>query len=316
MVLFLQPVFQERLWGGTNLTQFGYDIPNNSTGECWAISAHKNGPNTILNGKHKGKSLKQVWDEDKALFGNDSRKDFPLLTKILDAHDCLSVQVHPDDEYALKHEGEYGKTECWYILDAQPGAEIIYGVNATSKNELEHMIDHHQFDYLFKHVPVKPGDFFYVPAGTVHAIGSGILILETQQSSDTTYRIYDYDRKDKNGHTRELHLNQSKDVIDITTTEPNTTPKTEMINGNQYTQFVANHFFTVEEWSIKDILDFQKPHTYCLVSMINGHGQVSINNKVYKIGKGNHFILTSEDQYIKFVGNMDLIVSFSKDEAY
>jgi len=93
----------------------------------------KNGPNTILNGKHKGKSLKQVWDEDKALFGNDSRKDFPLLTKILDAHDCLSVQVHPDDEYALKHEGEYGKTECWYILDAQPGAEIIYGVNATSK---------------------------------------------------------------------------------------------------------------------------------------------------------------------------------------
>ena len=106
----------------------------------------------------------------------------------------MSVQVHPDDEYALKHEGEYGKTECWYILDAQPGAEIIYGVNAT-KNELEHMIDHHQFDYLFKHVPVKPG--FYVPAGTVHAIGSGILILETQQSSDTTYRIYDYDRKDK-----------------------------------------------------------------------------------------------------------------------
>ena len=140
MVLFLQPVFQERLWGGTNLTQFGYDIPNNSTGECWAISAHKNGPNTILNGKHKGKSLKQVWDEDKALFRNDSRKDFPLLTKILDAHDRLSVQVHPDDEYALKHEGEYGKTECWYILDAQPGAEIIYGVNATSKNELEHMI--------------------------------------------------------------------------------------------------------------------------------------------------------------------------------
>ena len=109
---------------------------NNSTGECWAISAHKNGPNTILNGKHKGKSLKQVWDEDKALFGNDSRKDFPLLTKILDAHDCLSVQVHPDDEYALKHEGEYGKTECWYILDAQPGAEIIYGVNATSKMNL------------------------------------------------------------------------------------------------------------------------------------------------------------------------------------
>ena len=107
------------------LTQFGYDIPSDSTGECWAISAHKNGPNVILNGKHQGKTLDQVWDEDRALFGNDARTHFPLLTKILDAHDQLSVQVHPNDDYALQHEGEYGKTECWYILDAEPELKLF-----------------------------------------------------------------------------------------------------------------------------------------------------------------------------------------------
>ncbi|TGQ04310.1 mannose-6-phosphate isomerase, class I, partial [Mesorhizobium sp. M00.F.Ca.ET.217.01.1.1] len=109
------------------------------------------------------------------------------------------VQVHPDNAYAQKYEGEYGKTECWYILDAQEDAEIIYGVNAKNQTELNDMIDQQQFDELFHKVKVKAGDFFYVPAGTVHAIGEGILILETQQSSDTTYRIYDYERTDTNG---------------------------------------------------------------------------------------------------------------------
>ncbi|MEQ6028452.1 mannose-6-phosphate isomerase, class I [Staphylococcus saccharolyticus] len=309
MVLFLKPVFQERIWGGTNLTQFGYDIPSDSTGECWAISAHKNGPNIILNGKHKGQTLNQVWDEERALFGDDTSAHFPLLTKILDAHDQLSVQVHPDNDYALKNEGEYGKTECWYILDAKPGAEIIYGVNAQSKEELAHMIDQRNFDHLFKRVPVQSGDFFYVPAGTVHAIGSGILILETQQSSDTTYRIYDYDRQDKSGKLRDLHLKQSKEVIDISTQQPNTTSHTKTVNGNQYTQFVSNQFFTVEKWSINNKLDFNKPHVYCLISVIKGDGTIIINDDDYKIQKGDHFILTSKDQIIEFNGTMEVIVS-------
>ena len=179
MPLLLKPVFQERIWGGNALKAFNYDIPNDHTGECWAISAHPNGPNIIENGRHKGKTLDEVWAEDKVLFGNPT-----------------------DNTYAQKYEGEYGKTECWYILDAKEDAEIIYGVNAQNQNELNQMIDNKQFDALFKSVKVQAGDFFYVPAGTVHAIGEGILILETQQSSDTTYRIYDYDRTDKDGNKR------------------------------------------------------------------------------------------------------------------
>ncbi|MCD8915377.1 mannose-6-phosphate isomerase, class I [Staphylococcus simulans] len=309
MALFLKPVFQERIWGGSALTQFNYNIPNDLTGECWAISALPHGSNEIENGPHQGKTLEQVWEEDKALFGNDKRDKFPLLTKILDANDKLSVQVHPDDAYAQAHGEGYGKTECWYILDAKEDAEIIYGVNTDNQEELERMIDNKAFDALFHKVKVKPGDFFYVPAGTVHAIGAGIMILETQQSSDTTYRIYDYDRKDKNGNTRELHLEQSKAVIDVTQTSPNITPKHETRNGQAYTQFVSNTFFTVEKWDIEGELTFEKPYEYCLVSVIEGSGEVIIDGETNNIEKGTHFIITSEDLDITFKGDMSLIVS-------
>ncbi|PHK49930.1 mannose-6-phosphate isomerase, class I [Staphylococcus edaphicus] len=310
MPLFLQPVFKERIWGGRALETFNYNIPNDYTGECWAISAHPNAPNTIENGKYKGKSLETVWAQDKALFGVDSDKNFPLLTKILDANDKLSVQVHPNDNYALQHEGEFGKTECWYILDAKEDAEIIYGVKAQDQKELNHMIDHKQFDSLFNKVKVKAGDFFYVPAGTVHAIGEGILILETQQSSDTTYRIYDYERKDKNGEQRELHLEQSKAVINLSSQSSNSTPKHETIQEQSYTQFVSNEFFTVERWIIEGKLNYDMQQSYCLVSVVEGSGKIETDHNTYELNKGTHFILTTEDQDVVFDGEMTLIISY------
>ncbi|AYX90816.1 mannose-6-phosphate isomerase, class I [Staphylococcus cohnii] len=310
MPLFLKPVFQERIWGGTALKRFDYQIPSEYIGECWAISAHPNGTNIIENGRYQGKTLEEVWNEDKALFGVSGNAKFPLLTKILDANDKLSVQVHPDNAYAQKYEGEYGKTECWYILDAQEDAEIIYGVNAKNQTELNDMIDQQQFDELFHKVKVKAGDFFYVPAGTVHAIGEGILILETQQSSDTTYRIYDYERTDTNGNQRELHLEQSKAVINLAATSPNTTPKQEVVQGQTYTQFVSNDFFTVERWMIDGMLNYEKPSAYCLVSIVEGTGNVETNDEVYKLEKGTHFILTTEDHDIAFNGDMTMIISY------
>ncbi|WP_436862236.1 mannose-6-phosphate isomerase, class I [Staphylococcus caeli] len=310
MPLFLQPVFQERIWGGRALEAFQYEIPNEHTGECWGISAHPNGPNTIINGVHQGETLETVWNTDRALFGNPKEEKFPLLTKILDANDKLSVQVHPDNAYAQAHEGEFGKTECWYILDAKEDAEIIYGVNATDQQTLNEMIDNEQFDALFKTVKVQAGDFFYVPAGTVHAIGEGILILETQQSSDTTYRIYDYDRKDANGNQRALHLEESKAVIDLTSGSPNTTPVHKEVQGQQFTQFVSNSFFTVERWVIDGQLTYEKPQAYCLVSVVEGSGSVTTGKDTYEITKGSHFILTTEDQDITFEGNMTLITSY------
>lgn len=310
MPLFLKPVFQERIWGGTKLTEFGYDIPYDNTGECWAISAHPNGANTILNGHYKDYTLDQVWQANRALFGNDDREAFPLLTKILDAQDKLSVQVHPDDAYAKAHEAEYGKTECWYILDAEEDAEIIYGVNAQNQETLNNMIDNREFDQLFNTVKVQKGDFYYVPAGTVHAIGKGIMILETQQSSDTTYRIYDYDRTDKNGEQRALHLEESKEVIDLSQTSPNATPKALTRDDEQYTQLVASPFFTVEKWNVSQQVNFKKPQDYCLVSIIEGSGEIIVDDEAYEIEKGQHFVLTSEDNAVQFNGELTMIVSY------
>jgi len=199
--IFLTPVFQERIWGGTKLAErFGYDIPSSQTGECWAVSAHPHGQTVVARGPFQGMTLGQLWEERRDLFGNFPSDRFPLLTKILDANADLSVQVHPDDDYAKTNEGgELGKTECWYIIDCKPGAQLIYGHYAQTKEELRAMMEAGEWDRLLRKVPIHPGDFFYVPSGTIHALCEGTLVLETQQSSDTTYRVYDYDRVDSQG---------------------------------------------------------------------------------------------------------------------
>lgn len=143
---------------------------------------------------------------------------------------------------------------------------------------------------------------------------SGIMILETQQSSDTTYRIYDYDRNDKDGNTRDLHLEQSKDVIDISNQDPNTEPIEKHRNGQKFTQFVSNEFFTVEKWDIQGVLDYEKPHDYCLITVIEGNGKINIDGENFEIEKGKHFILTTEDNEIKFEGELSIIVSYSSVE--
>lgn len=143
---------------------------------------------------------------------------------------------------------------------------------------------------------------------------SGIMILETQQSSDTTYRIYDYDRKDKDVNTRDLHLEQSKDVIDISNQDPNTEPIEKHRNGQKFTQFVSNEFFTVEKWDIQGVLDYEKPHDYCLITVIEGNGKINIDGENFEIEKGKHFILTTEDNEIKFEGELSIIVSYSSVE--
>ena len=202
------------MWGGDRLKEFNYTLQSNHVGECWAVSAHKKGDNLVLSDKYKGLTLSQLYNEHRDIFGNISYEEFPLLTKIIDAKEDLSVQVHPNDEYAMKTENsKYGKTECWYIIDAKSNAKIIIGHNASSKTELKEMINKGEWNNFLREVSVKKGDFFFIPAGTVHAIKGGTLILETQQSSDITSRVYDYDRL-QNGKPRELHIKQSIDVID------------------------------------------------------------------------------------------------------
>lgn len=300
----------EKIWGGTKLRdEFGYEIPSDKVGEYWAISAHPNGVSTVKNGRFAGQKLDTLYAGHRELFGNRSEPVFPLLTKILDANDWLSVQVHPDDAYGLKHEGELGKTECWYIIAADEGAEIIYGHNAKSKEELREQIESKNWDQLLTKVKVKAGDFFYVPSGTMHAIGSGILILETQQSSDTTYRVYDFDRKDDAGNLRELHLEKSIDVLNIG--EPaNSRPVNLQVDDLSSTLLVANDFFAVYKWELIGQADFTKTADYTLNSVLNGQGQLTVDGQVYPIHKGDHFILPSDVASWKLEGHdLEMIVS-------
>lgn len=308
--LFLKGVLQEKIWGGTKLRdEYGYDIPSETTGELWAISAHPNGPATVINGKYAGKTLADLWDEHRELFGNQAGDVFPLLTKIIDAQNDLSVQVHPDDEYGLANEGELGKTECWYVLSADPGAEIIFGHNAETKEEFRNDIENGEWDDLLRSVEVKAGDFFYVPSGTVHAIGRGVMVLETQQSSDTTYRLYDYDRRDDAGNLRDLHLEQSIDVTTIPHQDKQPKPIVKKEDNGTITTFVSNEFFTVLDWKINGPVPFKSEALYTLVSVLDGSGELTVDGKNYPIKKGDHFVLPHDITEWTLDGELQLMAS-------
>lgn len=203
--------------GGTKLRDaFGYALPSERTGECWAVSAHAHGSSAVKNGPLAGKTLDQVWQDHPEVFGFPDGKVFPLLVKLLDANMDLSVQVHPDDDYATLHEnGDLGKTECWYIIDCKDDAELILGHHASTKEDFKRLMESGDWNGLLRRIKIKPGDFFYVPSGTLHALCEGTLVLEIQQNSDTTYRVYDYDRCNDQGQKRTLHIEKAMEVITI-----------------------------------------------------------------------------------------------------
>lgn len=309
--LFLKPVFKERIWGGTALREeFGYDIPNDLTGECWAISAHPNGPSIIENGPYAGMALDELWRKHPELFGNPKEEVFPLLTKILDANMDLSVQVHPEDSYAKVNEnGELGKTECWYILDCKEGADMIFGHNAKSKEELIKQIQEGKWNELLRRVKIKPGDFFYVPSGTIHALCEGTLVLETQQSSDTTYRVYDYDRRDTAGNLRDLHLEKAIEVTTVPHQNAISTPRVVEHEKARVRTFVESDFFAVYKWDIHGKTSFSFEEQYLLFSVIKGEGSLLHNGKQYGLKKGTHFIIPVGFGEFELDGECEIIVS-------
>ena len=206
--MLLQPAFKDYLWGGERLkTDFGKQTAIAPLAESWELSCHPDGESTIASGPFAGQTLAAALQAQPELLGSavDAQDGFPLMIKLIDAKQSLSVQVHPDDEYAARVEHSRGKTEMWVIVDCEPGAELLYGFSRpVTREELACRIKDGTLLEVAGHAPVHPGDVFFIPAGTLHAIGAGILIAEIQQSSNVTYRVYDYDRRDKNGNTRPL----------------------------------------------------------------------------------------------------------------
>ena len=219
----LIPAEKENLWGGSHLkTEYGKQTEIRHLAETWECSTHPDGLSTAQGGVHDGESLPQILREHPEYIGTRAvrrmgeRPGLPILVKLIDAMENLSVQVHPDDAYALEHEHSFGKTEMWYILRAEPGAKIVYGFQRdVTREELRRAAEDGTIEELLNHIYVKPGEVYFIPAGQVHAIGAGIVLAEVQESSNLTYRLYDYHRLDRNGKPRELHVEKALQVVDL-----------------------------------------------------------------------------------------------------
>lgn len=317
-LLFLEPVFVEKIWGGRKLaTEFGYDLPQGRVGECWAISAHPHGDCRVADGPYAGRTLSELWRDHRELFGNAPGDRFPLLVKILDASDNLSVQVHPGDAYAAAHEGgSLGKRECWYVLDANAGAHIIVGQHARDRAEFLRMVHAGAWEDLLNEIPVHTGDFFAVEPGTVHAILAGTLILETQQSSDVTYRVYDFDRVDDSGQSRELHIEQSADVVDYAA-EPPVSGELTAPEVDGITHMLHNESFDVLRVRVREgaPVDLEQRWDYLCVSVVAGAGALVVDGAVCDLAKGDHFIALAGAGTLRFIGEMELVCSYvSRDK--
>lgn len=217
------PILKERLWGGTKLRDvLGKPITNDITGESWEISTVKGDVSVIANGDLAGTSLQELIHlNSEDLLGKNVVKrfgtDFPILIKFIDAKQDLSIQLHPNDELAQKRHGSFGKTEMWYVMDADTDADLIVGFNKdVTKEEYAASIENDTLLDLLNYEKVKEGDTFFINTGKIHAIGAGVLLAEIQQTSDVTYRVFDFNRKDKNGNLRELHTEQALDAMDYT----------------------------------------------------------------------------------------------------
>lgn len=307
-LIFTKPIFHEKIWGGRRLdTVFGYDIPEGAIGECWAISAHPAGDCEVVSGPYAGETLSALWERHHELFGAAEGDRFPLLIKILDADGDLSIQVHPDDAYAAEHEnGSLGKCECWYVLDCDEDATIIVGQKAADRAEFAKLVEEGRWSDLVNEVPIHKGDFFQINAGTVHAIKGGTLILETQQSSDVTYRVYDYDRVQADGTKRELHLEQSMDVVDYAAKAPEsgqiTAPEVDGV-----TELESNACYAVERVRVEGEKTLEQGHDFMCVSVIEGEG--TVNGTPVK--KGTHFVAPAKSGALNFAGELTLICSWA-----
>lgn len=309
--IFLNAPLHDKLWGGTHLTDYGFDLPSDHVGEAWIVSAHQHGQSVVENGPFAGLTLGELWDQHPEVFGGHPKEQaFPLLVKILDANTDLSIQVHPDDEYANQHGEKYGKTESWYILAAQPGAKLYFGHTAQTKEELAAAVNEGRWDEVLRTVPVKAGDFVYVPAGTLHALGAGIIALETQQSSDITYRFYDFDRPDKQtGKLRPLQIDQAIEVTTVPHRDYPTQPETVAIPDGTYTKLVHAKYFDVAKIEVDGTTKLTALKPYQILTVIDGSGSLTVAGQDYDLVKGQSLILPTDVNEFELAGKMTLITS-------
>ena len=300
---------KDYLWGGRRLiTDYGKITDKEKAAESWELSTHPDGESTVKDGKFAGMTLSEYIKNNGGAECIGSRAAgfdfFPILIKLIDAKDNLSIQVHPDDEYALRVEGEYGKTEMWYIVDCEPDSYLYYGVNReVTKDEFRERIENNTLLEILNKVPVKKGDVFFMPSGTIHAICSGILICEVQQNSNTTYRVYDYDRRGADGKPRELHIEKAIDVSQLTPSAIKDTKDSNVLAKCEY--------FTVEKVSCNGNADFIIDDScFRSITVTEGAGTLTLNGITTSVTKGETLFIPAQNATVSLSGNFESILAY------
>lgn len=313
-ILKLRPVFKDYIWGGTRLKdEFGFETDLNPVAEGWMLSCHKDGKSIVDGGEFDGETLESIiekGDKEKILGTNAAKFPyFPVLIKLIDAKDNLSIQVHPNNEYAEKVEHEFGKTEIWYVLDAADDASLVYGFkNKISSEAFRQAIENNTLMEVLNVVKVKKGDLFFIEAGTVHAIGKGAFIAEIQQNSNSTYRVYDYGRVGKDGKPRELHIDKA---VDVSKTEPakyeiKPFGEPEKISGGIQQLLTECDLFTVNHYDISGEITLNADEkSFNHILAVNGEGE--INGRSFK--KGASFFVPAAFGEYKISGSAEIIVT-------
>ena len=306
-----EPIFKEKIWGGRSLeTSLAKEIPSGSLiGESWEISGYGPDLSVAVTGEYKQLTIQQILEKNpKGFLGDSAGYDsFPLLCKFIDANDKLSVQVHPDNEQVTENNwGLSGKTECWYIADAQPGAQIIVGFKSgVTLEDVRTGIQNNSLGELLNQIPVIKGDMLFIPSRTVHAILDGTLLYEVQQTSDITFRLYDWGRVDKNGTPRQLHIAESLKTVDTTFHEQHKIPPVLVSSLNDVERFfrVACRYFAVEEYVFQrdSSLQLPKKRSFSVITVLDGAVSLYTGEKTKTAVLKGQTILLPADCYRKAV---------------
>ena len=306
----LKPACKDYLWGGDRLIrEYHKPYEGDRLAETWELSCHSDGPSVIAEGEGMGLTLQEYIDrEGKEILGENCSKfaDFPILIKMIDAKDDLSIQVHPDNDYALEHEGQYGKTEMWYVMDCEEGAFLYYGFQVpVDQREFAERIQNNTLTDVLRKVYVKKGDVLFIEARTIHAIGKNIMVAEIQQNSNVTYRVYDYGRKGADGKCRDLHIEKA---LAVTNTDP-------ILKEKSFSPHIAKcDYFTVDKIyldgsSMKRLNGYAGKESFVHLLVIEGEGAVWSGSQVLSLAKGDSVFIPAGSGEFEITGELEVLMT-------
>lgn len=309
-VLLLNSQLVEKIYGGTKIQEyFGLEEEmHRKIGEFWAVSAHPIAPSIVENGPYAGQLLEKVWQDHRELFANSKLDRFPLLVKIIAINSPVSIQVHPDDDYALANENDLGKAEFCIFLEVEEGTQLVRGHTARTESEFRNRIKNKQWNELFSKKSVKAGDYVYTPPGIIHGVEGKTLLAEVQQSSNVTYRLYDYENVDQYGNPREIHLEKAIRVTKIPHEEPQVNVHSKEIGNSLITNYCNNEFFCIDILDCQDEVQLSN-ESYSLLTVLAGNGDLKIKDQGYRLEPGVNAIVTSMSNNFIVSGELKLLLS-------